>query len=300
VSLDTGATVEGDLFIDATGADSLLLGGALDTAFESWEAWFPDNRMLALAGDRLKAMPAYAQTRALESSVLHLAPVQDGTGIVHTYFSEHMTDEGALEAAVAVSGLRPQSGATVSPLNAGMRSVSWSGNCVAIGEAACVFNPIDSPGVHSIQLGLVHLLNLFPVDGQVGLDAGEYNRIMRLSFERLRNFQLCHMHLNRNLGRPYWDYLRETPVPDELAVKLSLFKARGAIAMYDEESFEADSWLSIFIGHGLMPDSYDPLVDQTPDEEAIGHFQAMLRYIRERVEEMSSHVAHIELHASAE
>jgi tryptophan halogenase len=298
--LGDGSEVGGDLFIDATGSESLLLGRALDTPFESWETWFPNDRVLTVAGDRLKAMPAYGQTRALATGMLHLAPVQDATCLTHVYHSEHLQDDVALENALAISGLRPRSAATVSPLVPGIRTAAWAGNCIGVGEAACVFNPVDNPGLHSLHLGLVHLLNLFPVDGQVDLDAAEYNRITRTSYERLRNFQLCHFQLNRNFALPYWDYLRETPVPDELAAKYALFKARGDMVMYDDETFQADDWLSVFIGHGLMPDSYDPRVDQTPDADAIGHFQAMLRFIREEVDEMSSHAAYLELHASAE
>lgn len=298
--LGDGTEVGGDLFVDATGSESLLLGRSLDTPFESWATWFPNDRALTVAGEPLKALPVYAQVRALAAGVLHLAPVQDATSVTHVYHSDHITDEVALENAVAISGLRPRGAATVSPLSPGIRSAAWVGNCIGVGEAACVFNPVDNPGLHVLHMGLVHLLNLFPVDGRFDLDAAEYNRIMRMSYERLRNFQLCHSQLNRNFGLPYWDYLRETPVPDELAVKYALFKARGAVALYDEETFQADDWLSVFIGHGLMPDSYDPLVDQTPDNEAIGQFQAMLRYIREEVDEMSSHAAYLELHASAE
>lgn len=295
--LGDGSEVTGDLFIDATGAESLLLGKALATAFESWEQWFPDNRLLAVGGERLKAPPPFAQTRALADSVLHLAPLQDMTGIVHVYHDAQMSDEAALQAAAAVSGLR-LGNATVSPLHPGLRAAGWVKNCVGIGEAACVFNPIDSPGLQCIHQGLAYLISLFPVDGDLGLDAGEYNRLTRQAFERLRNFQIGHFQLNQNLDQPYWDYVRATPVPDELAAKYALFKARGAVATFDEETFEADSWLSVFIGHGLMPGSYDPLVDQTPDEEAIGQFRNMLAYIREQVEEMSSHAAYLELYAA--
>ena len=68
--------------------------------------------------------------------------------------------------------------------------------------------------------------------------------------------------------------------------------------MYDDESFVLDSFQSVMIGHGLVPKSYDPLVDQTSDEEAIGYVRRMLGFIREQVETMSSHAAHLELHAA--
>lgn len=298
VILSDGAEVAGDLFIDTSGAESVLLGGALQTPFESWENLFPDNRVLAVAGEQLKSQPAFAQVRALTDSCLHLAPVQDMTGILHVYHDEQLTDDAALQVTAQVAGLRLQPDATVSPLHAGRRTSAWVGNCVGIGEAACVFNPIDSPGLYSIHVGLAHLIGLFPVDDRIDGEAAEYNRQIRRTFERVRDFQLLHGRLNCNFDVPYWDYLRRQAIPDELAHKIDMFEARGIVPLYDDETFQLDSFQTVMIGHGLMPKTYDPIVDQTPDEVAIDAFKRMLNFIREQVQQMSSHGAHLELYAA--
>ena len=41
-------------------------------------------------------------------------------------------------------------------------SLAWQRNCVALGEAACVFDPMHGVDLQAVQLGLVHLLPLFP------------------------------------------------------------------------------------------------------------------------------------------
>ncbi len=295
---EAGQAVAGDLFIDATGAESLLLGGALKTPFESWSAWFPDNRILSVSADRLRSLPPYSQVRALSESCLLLTPLQDATSVQHLYDGDHMKDSSALEMAAVVSGLRLRDDAVVSPFAAGRRAVAWSRNCVGIGEAACVLSPIDNVGLHAIHLGLVHLIGMFPVDDDLEPDAAEYNAGLHAALGRVRDFQFAHFKLNRNFDQPYWDHIRNVAASPELEARIELFKARGRIAMYDDESFQADDWMSIFLGHGLVPQSQDPLAGKTPDAEAIAHFQGLLGFIRDQVREMSSHDAYVELYAA--
>lgn len=298
LATDDGHEITGDLFIDATGADSLILGQALKVPFESWSYWFPDDRILSVTGERLRTLPPFSQVRALAESTMILTPLQDATGVQHLYDSAYMKDQEALEAAVVTSGLRPRDDAVITPFAAGLRATPWARNCVAIGEAACAMSPIDNVGLHVIHLGLVHLISMFPVDGHLGLDAVEYNRGLRSALDRLRDFQIAHYKLNRNLDQPYWDRMRNLDAPPELAHKIDLFRARGIVPMYDDESFQIDDWLSLFVGHGVTPASWDPIADATTDEDAIGHFQGMLAFIRDHVREMSSHDAYLELYAA--
>jgi tryptophan halogenase len=51
------------------------------------------------------------------------------------------------------------------------------------------------------------------------------------------------------------------PIPDSLAHKLALFRARGALPNYQYGLFARDSWLSVLVGQGIMPDGYDRLAD---------------------------------------
>lgn len=293
-----GREITGDLFIDATGAESLLLGGALKVPFESWADNFPGNRVLAVSGERLKTLPPYSQVRALSKSCLHLAPLQDRTCLLHVYHDAEMPDQEALETAAVISNLRLGSDAVVSALNIGRRVRTWEKNCIAIGEAACVLDPIDNASLQVVQLGLAHLIDLFPIDEHQSNEAAEYNEQVGTGQVRIRDFQLAHYKLNRIDNEPLWNRLRDMPVPDTLAYKIELFKSRGTVALYEDETFLLDSWLAIFTGHGLMPRSYDPVIDMVPQDEVIRNFQGALGFIKKQVQDMSSHDAFIETYAA--
>jgi tryptophan halogenase len=67
---------------------------------------------------------------------------------------------------------------------------------------------------------------------------------------------------------------------------MAIFASRGRIASYDDETFVDQSWASSFIGHGLLPRSYDPLVDTVPEEEQMAKFQSLLQTIAKEVTAM--------------
>ncbi|MEI9903721.1 MAG: tryptophan 7-halogenase [Asticcacaulis sp.] len=265
--------IAGDLFIDAGGAEGALIR-QIGQPFESWRPWFGGDRTLSVSGERLKSLPPYAQVRAQSASWLGLYAAQTATHLIQVYNSRFLSDDDALQTAAVVSGLS-LSDAVVNPIEPGCTAAAWAGNCVAIGEAACTFDPIDNVGLQGVQTGLVHLLALFPRTRDMAGEREEYNRLTGMAYARLRDFQLAHYVCNR-LDSTFWDRARGVPVPESLQAKLDGFKARGFVPLYDEEGFHADSWHAILNGHGLEPQSYEPLVDAIPDADIAGHLRRVL------------------------
>lgn len=286
-----GCRVTGDLFIDASGSDAQLMRG-LEVGFESWRGWFRGDRVLAAAGAPYASVPPYARIEAFDYGWQGLYAAQDKTRLVQVYDSRLMRDDEALQMAARTSGLK-LGDAVVSELKPGRSIHAWAKNCVAIGEAAGVFDPVDSPGLHTIQNGLVQLLALFPQDRDAAVERAEYNPLMQQGFERTRDFQIVHSALGGHAG-PYWR-APEAALPDMLTRKLETFRARGIVPMSDGETYPLDSWESLLTGHGLVPESYEPLVDVTPDADLMAHLKRMLGYIREQVQSMNSHDSYLEL-----
>jgi tryptophan 7-halogenase len=286
LKLMNGETVEGDFFIDATGSESALLGQALGVKFDSWRKWLPCDRLLTTHAPAMSPLPSFSQIAAFRSGWVGMFPLRNKTAIQQVYTSIDLKDEEAYEAAGIVSAMRLHPDAVVTPFSAGTRSIYWEKNCVAIGEAAVVLDPIDSVRMHSNLIGLSHLISLFPVDSNCMLESVEYNRNVASAFERIRDYQMCHYLLNQRYDQPFWDFCRRLEAPDQLRYKLDLFAARGNLAQYDDETFEDDDWYSMLLGHGLVPKAYDPLADQVPEAEIIQQFQRMLSFINMNVKDM--------------
>lgn len=284
--LTNGQSIEGDLFIDASGTESLLLGKAMGATFESWRKWFPCDRLLTTYAPAMQTLPAYSQVAAFRSGWLGMYPLRDKTAMQQIFASIDMTDQEAFEAAGMVSAMRLHTDAVVTPLEAGRRSQYWIKNCIGIGEAAISLDPIDSARMHANLVGLSHLVALFPADRAHMIESDEYNRNVGRALDRIRDYQMTHYKLNQRFDQPLWDHCRNITLPDELAYKLDLFASRGNLALYDDETFLDDDWYATLIGHGLIPKAYDPLVDQMSDGEVIAHFQKMLGFIKLNVDQM--------------
>jgi len=290
LELDGGRRVSGDFFIDASGETSLLLGRALGVGRDSWRESFPADRVLCAHGAPFASPPVYGEVRAGEHGWVALQSSQVCTHVLHAYSSETALD-AALQNAARLAGLELHD-AQMRTRDPGRRVVAWQDNCVALGDAACVFDPLHGLDLQAVQLGLVHLLPLFPVTADFAIERDEYNRNMRSAFERSRDFQVAHYALNRYRG-DFWERARLAPVSAELLRKIGAFRARGETVHYEDESFTIADWQALLIGHGVIPESWDPAVDRTPPERVGNELRRILAFIRQKVETQRPHAAHL-------
>ena len=286
VVVDGGEEIEADLFVDATGVERSLIGEMPGAALESWRDLFPCDRLLSASAPRLRDLPTFSQVSAFASGWVAMHPLQDRTAVTAAYDSRLIGDRELAETIGIVTRM-PLSGDAVVSLNEpGVQRWPWIGNCVAVGEAAATLDGLDAVQLHVMHSCISHMVNLFPASADAMPEASAYNRIIGTLIGNLRDFQLAHYRLNRRFDEPFWDRARDAPVPPGLENKLRLFEDRGLIPMYDEESAHEASWAALFLGHGLVPRTYDPRVDLVPDEDHIARVQQRLRSIAADVREM--------------
>jgi tryptophan halogenase len=279
LSLSDGERVEADLFVDASGTEAALIGRLPGTDFKSWREWLPCDRMIAVSGKRLQPTPAFSQISAFRDGWIGIFPLQDRTAVIAAYDSRLRSDREMVEGLPVIARLPVAGDAVVSELQQGIRERTWVGNCVAVGEAAFSLEPLDGVQLHIVHSCISHLLAFFPVESSVFPEAAIYDSRVRTIAENVRDFQVAHYKLNRRFDDVLWDRCRDAPCPAGLRSRIDLFAARGDVSLYQNEAFDAQNWASLFLGHGLMPETYDPRVDLLPEEEHIARVHQRLQDI---------------------
>ena len=284
-SVDTqcGKTIAGDLFIDCSGFRSLLLGNTLGVPYEDWTNLLPCDRAVAMPCERAGPLTPYTRSTALAAGWHWRIPLQHRVGNGYVYASRHISDD---EAVATLKG-RLEGEALAEPnmirFRTGRRTAFWQGNCVALGLAAGFMEPLESTSITLIQTGLEKLLALLPDRGFDPALTAEYNRTTGLEYERIRDFLILHYFANDRRGQPMWDRCRDTALPEQLARKMRLFKARGHLVRYEWESFQDPSWLSMYVGFGINAVAHDPLADHFSLSDLEAAFERMKGSVRDAI-----------------
>ena len=266
ITLQSGRRIDADLFVDCTGFRSLLLAGQLGAEWEDWSRWLPCDRALAVPCDHGEGgLTPYTRATARAGGWQWRIPLQHRIGNGYIFSSDFVSEEEARDTLLANLDGAPQAEPRLLRFRPGRRVDAWRGNCVAVGLASGFLEPLESTSIYLIQAAVIDLINLMPapssgrrVDPRL---ADEFNRLNAMQYERVRDFLILHYIANRREGEPFWDALRTVELPDTLAHKLALFRARGTLPNYQYGLFARDSWLSVLIGQGVKPRAYDRLAD---------------------------------------
>ncbi|MCW3835713.1 tryptophan halogenase family protein [Sphingomonas canadensis] len=281
-AIETGpGEVAGDLFLDCTGPGALLIGGALGVGFDGWSQWLPCDRAIEWSNAAEGVPPPYAHSGAFDAGWRRMLPLARGQGEALVYSSAHLDDAAA---SAAFGGAAPV------PVAFGRRASFWRRNCVAIGAAAALFDPLHGTALQLVHSALRRLIALFPhaADGPEG---AEFDRIQLAEADRARDFLILHYKTNGRKGDPMWDAARAMAVPDPLQYKLDLYASRGRLPVYDEELFDRPEWIAVLDGQGVRQRRYDALADAIPEPALMQHFGRLREVILQAAKQLPGHGA---------
>jgi len=275
--LESGARIEGDLFIDCSGFRSLLLGDTLGEAWEDWSHWLLCDRAMAVpCATPPGEIEPYTRVTAMAAGWRWHIPLQHRVGNGYVYSSAHLSDDEASAAILGALEGEPLADPRVLRFKAGRRKRSWSRNVVAIGLASGFLEPLESTSIYLVQAAIQQLIALFPIGAVADADRDAFNDQVDYEYDRIRDFLILHYHASNRDDSPFWRHVRHMPIPDSLAEKIELFRRAGRIQRYSRGLFFAPSWIAVMIGQGVMPENWDQRVDAA-DPRALGAALERLR-----------------------
>jgi tryptophan halogenase len=296
--LESGETVEGDLFVDCTGFRGLLVEQTLEAGYDDWTHWLPCDRALAVASEPMADPPPYTRATAQPAGWQWRIPLQHRVGNGLVYCSAELSDDEA--AATLLGNLEGAALGDPRPIRftTGKRRQSWKNNVVAIGLASGFVEPLESTSIHAIQSAISRLLKFLPGRDVRDADRAEYNRQTDFEATRIRDFIILHYHANRR-PEPLWQACRAMELPETLAAKIALFETNGNIVREHEELFTEVGWLQVLLGQGHMPQGYHPLADQIADTDLAEFMETIPLLYRREASRMQDHGAFIASHCKA-
>jgi tryptophan halogenase len=286
VTLADGRKVEGDFFIDCSGFRGLLIEQALKTGYEEWTHWLPCNRAIALPTTYQGPPDPFTRATAHPKGWQWRIPLQHrmGNGIV--YSSEHLSDDEAHDVLVANLEGEPLAEPRRLTFTTGRRLKAWNANVVSMGLSSGFIEPLESTSIHFIQSGIARLLTLFPDKRFNPVERDEYNRQMEAMYEDVRDFIILHFNATKRDDTEFWNQCRTMRIPDSLARKVDLWRAKGRAFRDGLELFSTTSWVAVMLGQGIVPEDYEPAVDALDEEKVTAALEQMRQAILQTAERL--------------
>lgn len=293
VRLDDGTIIEADMFIDCSGFRGLLISKAMEVRYRDWTNYLPCNRAVTVACDAASPILPYTRATAKSSGWQWRIPLQHRTGNGYVYSSEFLSDDDATESLLADIEGPARTEPKLLRFTTGQREQAWVKNCVAIGLSGGFLEPLESTGIYLIQEAITNFIELFPTRDCPDIERREYNRVMDISFERVRDFLLLHYVATTRDDSPFWNHCRTAEIPESLQYKMDLFRTSGRVVSYEIGAFKDPSWLAVYYGQNIIPDGYDPMTELMPDAMLAQQLSGTASTVAKAVATMTSHSDYI-------
>ncbi|HTU66743.1 MAG TPA: tryptophan halogenase family protein [Steroidobacteraceae bacterium] len=267
VTLDGGARITGDLFIDCSGFRGLLIEQALHSGYEDWTHWLPCDRAVAVPSEKTAAATPFTRSTARAAGWQWRIPLQHRTGNGYVYSSAHVGDDEAAATLLGHLDGRALAEPRVLRFTTGRRRQVWARNCVAIGLASGFLEPLESTSIYLIQSAIARLIDMFPDRNMDPALRDRYNAQAAFETEKIRDFLILHYCATERRDTKFWETCGTMSIPASLAENIALFRASGRFFRNADEMFGLTSWVQVMLGQRIVPAAWHPMVDRVPEAE---------------------------------
>ena len=292
--LKGGRRIEGDLFVDCSGFRSLLLGQELEVEWEDWSHWLPCDRAAAMpCTHATHDIRPYTTATAMPGGWRWQIPLQHRMGNGYVFASAFVDEDAACEAIRGAAEGQPLADPRVLRFRPGRRARSWSHNVIGVGLSSGFLEPLESTSIYLAQMAITYLIELFPEGAIESADRDEFNRLVDMEYDRVRDFLILHYHATTRDDSEFWNHVRTMRVPDSLADKMELWRRTGRIEKYSDGLFYDASWIAVYIGQGFLPERHDARTSLVNPAQLEAASKRLRQEIASTVSQMPGHVDYL-------
>ncbi len=203
----TAGEFTSDFFIDCTGFRGMLIDALREDNWESFETALPCNRAVAIQRELEpgEAPKPYTRSTALSNGWAWQIDLVNRQGTGYVYDGARLSRDEAEQELRDFLG--PQSEVLKCnhlSMKVGCRREFWVGNCVSIGLAGGFIEPLESTGLHLINLGAGLLATHQPERVVSQSIRDSYNRLMVGFYQDLKQFIVLHYCLSNRDDSEFW------------------------------------------------------------------------------------------------
>ncbi len=298
LDLENGTNIQGDFFVDCSGARGLLIAQTLGAQFDDYQKWLLCDRAWAVPCANAEILTPYTRSTAHESGWRWRIPLQHRIGNGNVFSSRYMGEQEALDQLLANLDGEILAEPRLVRFTPGKRREVFIKNCVAIGLSSGFLEPLESTAIHLIQSAVLRFLALFPSMEYNQSLVDEYNRQTTEEYEFIRDFIIAHYKVTKREDSELWRYCKNMEVPETLTHRIELLRTTGRFFKRNEELFREESWVQVLIGQGLeiTPDVMTSLLSE---DETRNYLNDVCETIADNVARMQSHQAYIDAYCRA-
>ncbi|MGM8228676.1 tryptophan halogenase family protein [Cellvibrio sp. ARAG 10.3] len=267
ITTDTLVDITGDLFIDCSGSNSLLLGKHYEVPFISCkDVLFIDMALavhLPYENDN-SPIASHTISTAQDSGWIWDIGLPTRRGIGHVFSSAHTSVEQAEEKLHLYlshfSSNTDQLSVRKIPIIPGHRERFWEKNCVAVGLSAGFLEPLEASALVLIEISAAMIADQLPTTRPaMDIIAKRFNETFLYRWRRIIDFLKLHYALSKRNDSDFWrDNRHSNSIPESLQDLMTLWRYQAPWYMdFDRavEVFPAASYQYLLYGMGYTTEA---------------------------------------------
>lgn len=257
--LESGERVTADLFIDASGFRSELLGRALgEPTVEYGASLFCDRAVIGGWPRTDEPIKPYTVAETMDSGWCWQIEHESWINRGYVYSSRFVSDDEAL-AELMTKNPKIANQPRVVKFRSYRHSRMWIGNVVGIGNASGFVEPLEATALQVICVqtstladGLVDSMQE-PTASMIEV----YNRYNTGQWDDIRDFLAVHYKYNTRLDTPFWKACREETDICNAAEVVRFYRENGpsallsGILLHPTNSFGLEGYLAMLVGQNV-------------------------------------------------
>lgn len=253
---DKGEQISADLYVDASGFRSELLGRTLEEPFRTYQdSLFCDRAVIGGWPRTMEPILPYTTAETMEAGWCWQIEHEHFINRGYVYSSAFISDEAAL-AEFLSKNPKVATAPRVVKFRSGRYERSWVGNVVGVGNSAGFVEPLEATALQVIAVEASTLADALldslcePTPTLVKL----YNRYNADQWDDIRNFLAIHYKFNTRLDSPFWRACRSHTALHGAAEIVDFYQENGpsvvagVTLVHPSNSFRMDGFLALLVG----------------------------------------------------